>query len=74
VWFNPFIIFCLYQLITGKKNFIWFRVVFFLALVLIPLIIIIPNAILSSFIPVIFILLLRSSARSGFEWNPLNLT
>jgi hypothetical protein len=74
VWFNPFIIFCLYQLITGKKNFIWFRVVFFLALVLIPLIIIIPNAILSSFVPVIFILLLRSSARSGFEWNPLNLT
>jgi hypothetical protein len=74
VWFNPFIIFCLYQLITGKKNFLWFRIVFFLALVFIPLIIIIPNAILSSFIPVIFILLLRSSARSGFEWNPLNLT
>jgi hypothetical protein len=74
VWFNPFIIFCLYQLITGKKNFLWFRIVFFLALVFIPLIIIIPNAILSSFVPVIFILLLRSSARSGFEWNPLNLT
>jgi hypothetical protein len=74
VWFNPFIIFCLYQLITGKKNFLWFRIVFFLALVFIPLIIIIPNALLSSFIPVIFILLLRSSARSGFEWNPLNLT
>jgi hypothetical protein len=33
-----------------------------------------PNAFNSSFVPVIFILLLRSSARSGFHWNPLNLT
>jgi hypothetical protein len=74
IWFNPFIIFCLYTLITGKRSYLWFRLVFFLALIFIPLIIVIPNAFNSSFVPVIFILLLRSSARSGFQWNPLNLT
>jgi hypothetical protein len=74
IWFNPFIIFCLYPLITGKKSYLTFRLVFFPALLFIPLIIIIPNALNSSFVPVIFILLLRSSARSGFQWNPLNLT
>lgn len=74
IWFNPIIIFCLYPLITGKKNHIFFRIVFLLTLLFIPIIIIIPNALNSSFVPVIFILLLRSSARSGFQWNPLNLT
>jgi hypothetical protein len=74
IWFNPFIILCLYPLIAGKKSFLLFRLVFFLALIFVPLIIIMPAAINSSFVPVVFILLLRSSARSGFQWNPLNLT
>jgi hypothetical protein len=74
IWFNPFIIICLYPLITGKQGHLWFRLVFFLALLFIPVIIIIPNAVNSSFVPVILILLLRSSARSGFQWNPFNLT
>jgi hypothetical protein len=74
IWFNPFIILCLYPLITGKKSYLLFRLVFFLALLFIPLIIILPNAINSSFVPVILILILRSSARCGFQWNPLNLT
>lgn len=74
IWFNPFIILCLYPLITGRKSYMLFRFVFFLALVFVPLMIILPGAVNSSFVPVILILLLRSSARSGFQWNPLNLT
>jgi hypothetical protein len=74
IWFNPVIILCLYPLITGKDSHILFRIVFFLALLFIPVIILFPNAVNSSFVPLIFILLLRSSARGGFQWNPLNLT
>jgi len=74
IWFNPFIILCLYPLVTGKKIYIWFRIVFVLASLFLPVLIFFPYAINSSFLPVILILLLRSSARAGFQWNPLNVT
>jgi hypothetical protein len=73
IWFNPFIIICLFCLIFNKPGVTWFRIVFYLAAVFVPLIIIIPNVINSAFVPVIFILLLRSSARGEFPWNPLSV-
>jgi len=73
LWFNPFILTGLISLITGKRISAWFKVIFWLALVFVPLVIIMPAMINSSFIPVIFILLLRSSARAGFQWNPLSV-
>jgi hypothetical protein len=74
VWFNPFIILCLYPLVTGRSNTLLFRFVFFLGLSFIAVLIVMPHAVNSSFLPVILILLLRSSSRCGFQWNPLNLT
>jgi hypothetical protein len=71
IWFNPFIIICLLCLIWRKTGEIWFRIVFFLSVIFLPLIIIFPYATNNAFVPVMLILVLRSSARSNFNWNPL---
>jgi hypothetical protein len=71
IWFNPVILICLLCLIIRKAGEIWFRIVFFLSVIFLPLIIIFPYAINSSFVPVLLILVLRSSVRSNFSWNPL---
>jgi Domain of unknown function (DUF4105) len=73
VWFNPAVIVCLFCLIFRKIGEIWFRIVFFLALVFFPLILTIPSAINSSFVPIMMILILRSSARGNFGWNPFSV-
>lgn len=73
LWFNPFIWFCLWSVIRGKNEHFWFRIVFFTSLIFVSLIIIMPDGINSSFVPVIFILLLRSSVRAGFSWNPFSV-
>jgi hypothetical protein len=71
IWFNPVIIVCLVCLIFKKTGEVWFRIVFFLSVIFMPLIIIVPYAINSSFAPVLLILVLRSSVRGNFRWNPL---
>ena len=73
IWFSPVIIICLFCLICGKAGEIWFRVVFFLSLIYLPLALIFPYATNSSFVPVMLILVLRSSARGNFKWNPLSV-
>jgi hypothetical protein len=74
IWFNPFIFFCLFALLFKNAGQLWFRLVFYLSFTFVPLIIIVPDAINSSFVPVILILALRSSARTGFSWNPLTVS
>lgn len=71
IWFNPFIIFALFALVLRKPGITWFRLVFFLSILFLPLIFIIPSVINSSFVPLILVIALRSSARAGFQWNPL---
>lgn len=73
IWFNPVIIICLFCLIFRKAGEIWFRVVFFLSVIYLPLILIFPYATNNSFVPVMLILVLRSSARCNFKWNPLSV-
>jgi hypothetical protein len=73
IWFNPAIIICLICLIFRKAGEIWFRVVFLLSLIYLPLILIFPYATNNSFVPVMLILVLRSSARCNFKWNPLSV-
>jgi hypothetical protein len=72
LWFNPFILLCLWSVFRAKNEVLWFRIVFFAGLIFIPLVIIFPDAINGSFVPIVCILLLRSSARAGFSWNPLS--
>jgi hypothetical protein len=73
IWFNPFIIICLFCLIFRRAGEIWFRIVFFLSVIYLPLILIFPYATNSSFVPLMLILVLRSSARGNFRWNPLSV-
>ncbi len=71
IWFNPLLIVCLLCIILNKTGEIWFRIVFYLSAIFLPLLIFLPNAINSSFLPVLLILALRSSVRANFRWNPL---
>jgi hypothetical protein len=73
IWFNPFIIICLLCLVFKRQGQLWFRLAFCLSVVFIPVLIILPNALNNSFVPVIFILALRSAARGNFSWNPLSV-
>jgi hypothetical protein len=73
VWLNPFIIVCLASLVLKRNWHIWFRTVFFLAAVFLLLLVILPQHINNAYIPLIIILILRSSVRACFTWNPLTL-
>jgi len=73
IWFNPLILVCLYCIIFSKSCSSWFRYVFFLSIVFLPLALITPGRINISFLPVILILSLRSAARADFSWNPISV-
>ncbi|MFH0841842.1 MAG: DUF4105 domain-containing protein [Bacteroidota bacterium] len=73
IWLNPFIILCLVSLIFNREWFVWFRLVFFLALLAFAIQIIFPNAFNTAFIPLELILAVRSLMKSGFRWNPLSV-
>ncbi|MCJ7449604.1 MAG: DUF4105 domain-containing protein [Bacteroidales bacterium] len=73
IWLNPFIILCLASVVLNRDWHVWFRIVFFMALLLTVILLIFPGAFNNAFIPLLLILLLRSAARAGFSWNPLSV-
>jgi len=73
IWLNPFIIICLASLFPDRDRRSWFRIVFFLAAGFMVFNMLIPQQINNAFIPIAGILILRSSIRAGFKWNPLTL-
>lgn len=73
IWINPFIIVCLICLSLNKQCTIWFRLVFWLAVLYIIGVIIFASNIYGTFIPAALILALRSSVYSDFKWNPFGL-
>lgn len=73
IWLNPFILACLASLILKKDWKIWFRIVFFMCVLFLLLLVILPQHINNAYFPVIVILILRSSVRADFSWNPLTL-
>ena len=72
IWLSPFVLLCLADILLNKKRYIWFRIVFVLCLVSFIIQIIFPHGFNNAFIPLVLILMLRSSARAGFSWNPLS--
>lgn len=72
IWLNPFIIVCLMALIFNRPNSVWFRVVFFISGLFLVFHMLLPQAFNIAFLPLVLILLVRSSLRAGFEWNPLS--
>lgn len=73
IWLNPFILVCLISLILNKAGSIWFRIVFFISGAFLILHFFLPQEFNNAFIPLVLILLTRSSVRAGFEWNPISL-
>jgi len=74
IWLNPFIIICLISLVLNKNWYKWFRVVFYSEVIFLALMVVLPQHFNNSFVPLSILLLLRSSVRAGFSWNPLSLT
>jgi hypothetical protein len=73
LWLNPFILICLLNLIVKKPGIVWFRTVFYISVVFIIIHFILPQDFNIAILPLVLILIVRSSIRSGFEWNPLTL-
>ena len=73
IWLNPFIIVCLILLILNKAAIIWFRIVFYISAGFLVLHFILPQQFNISFFLLAIILLIRSSVRCEFSWNPLNI-
>ena len=73
IWLNPFIILCLTSLVFKKDWSGWFRIVFYLTVLFLLFLVLLPQHINNAFFPLIIILMIRSSIRAGFSWNPLTL-
>jgi len=74
IWLNPFILICLAALIINKEGTLWFRIVFYISAAFLLLHLFLPQEFNIAFIPLVVILMFRSSVRAGFGWNPLTLT
>jgi hypothetical protein len=74
IWLNPFIIICLITMILKKTGYVWFRIAFFISAAFLILQFVLPQEFNSAFFPLVLIILIRSSVRAGFEWNPITLT
>ena len=73
IWLNPFILICLVTLILNKTGSVWFRILFYITISFLVLHFFLPQEFNIAFIPLVVILLIRSSVRAGFEWNPLSI-
>jgi hypothetical protein len=72
IWLNPFILICLAFLVLNRAGTIWFRTVFFISAAFLLVHIILPQEFNIAFSLLTIILLIRSSVRCGFDWNPLS--
>ena len=73
IWLSPLIILCLVSIVFDKEWNAWFRIVFILALISFTIQIEFPNAFNNAFVPLELMIVIRSSMRSGFSWNPLSV-
>jgi hypothetical protein len=74
IWLSPFIIMCLLSLILNKNWYTWYRIVFVLCAISFIVLVMFPASLNNAFLPLVLTLVLRSSARAGFSWNPLSVT
>ncbi|HEX2920577.1 MAG TPA: DUF4105 domain-containing protein [Bacteroidales bacterium] len=73
IWANPVLILCLLSLVLNRNGQVYFRIVFFITAAFLVVHLLLPQEFNTSNYPLILILLLRSSARSDFKWNPLTI-
>ncbi len=73
LWLNPFIIVCLLMLILNKPGEIWFRMSFYISAIFLVINFVLPQEFNIAFLLLDIIIIIRSSVRSNFEWNPLSV-
>ena len=73
IWLNPFILVCLLMLILNKAGEIWFRIVFYISAAFLVIHFVLPQEFNIGFLLLDIIILIRSSMRSNFQWNPLSI-
>jgi len=71
IWLNPVIAVCLVMLILNKPGVVWFRLLFYITAFFLVCHYIMPQYFNVSSLLLGFILLVRSSVRAEFSWNPL---
>ncbi len=74
IWLNPLIIICLVALIINKTSYMLFRTLFVISVAFLILSLVLPQDFNNAITPLVLILIIRSSVRSEFNWNPLSLT
>jgi hypothetical protein len=72
IWLNPIIIVCLISIIFRYKNTVWFRLLFYILASFLIIHFVLPQSFDIAVIPLVLVLIIRSSVRAGFEWNPLS--
>jgi hypothetical protein len=73
LWLNPFILVCLIMLIINRRGVLWYRIVFYFSAAFAVLQFILPQSFNIAIIPLILIILFRSSIRADFDWNPITI-
>jgi hypothetical protein len=73
LWLNPFILVCLIMLIINRRGVLWYRIVFYFSAAFAVLQFILPQSFNIAIIPLILIILFRSSIRADFTWNPITI-
>lgn len=73
MWLDPLIIVCLVCVILRKDCIAWFRFTFGLIALFLLLMALLPQHFDNAIVPLAGILLLRTSVRAGFGWNPFTL-
>jgi len=73
LWLNPFILPALFSIFLNIGKSIWFRIVFYISAIFLIIHFILPQSFEMAIIPLVLILLVRSSVRGDFDWNPLTI-
>jgi hypothetical protein len=73
IWLNPVIIICLISVVLNREGKIWFRLLFIILAAFMLVHLVLPQSFNTEILLLVLILLVRSSVRAGFDWNPLSL-
>jgi hypothetical protein len=73
LWISPFIPVCLAAIVLNRSWILWFRIVFVLCVVSFLIQILFSHTGNNAFLPLILIIMVRSSVRADYSWNPFSL-
>lgn len=73
IWLNPLIIVCLLLILFKREGILWFRILFAVSAIFLAIHLLLPQDFNNGILPLILILVYRTSARSAFAWNPFTL-